>query len=100
MTRRAARTDANQVEIVAVLRKIGCSVDVNSGTGNGRPDLWVGYHGRTLGMEVKDGAKPPSKRQLTPDQVKFHANWRGDLILIVYSPDDAISKLLTAVGCK
>lgn len=45
--RRAARTDANQVEIVSALRAIGCSVSDTSGVGGGFPDLAVGFRKRT-----------------------------------------------------
>jgi len=54
-----------------------------SGTGGGFPDLMVGKRGpdgkvraETVRMvEVKDGKKPPSHRELTDPQKKFHAIW-------------------------
>ena len=77
------RVDANQSEIVAALRACGCSVAITSDAGHGFPDLVVGrmgHRGRvSLLIEVKDGSKPPSARGLTPDQVEFHAAWRGQI---------------------
>jgi hypothetical protein len=77
--RRAARIDANQPAIVEALRAAGASVATAHTLGDGFPDLVVGYLGVAVLMEVKDGSKPPSARQLTPEQVKFHANWKGPI---------------------
>ena len=41
-------------------------------------------------IEVKDGAKPPSARKLTPDQVKFHHDWCGQ-IAVAESVEDALA---------
>lgn len=90
--RRAARTDANQVEIVSALRAIGCSVSDTSGVGGGFPDLAVGFRKRTLLLEVKDGSKPPSARELTPDQVLWHISWRGQ-VAVVTSIEEAIAAI-------
>lgn len=88
--RRAARTDANQKEIVSALRAIGCSVQDLSKVGMGLTDLLVGYRNVNLLIEAKDGSKPPSKRKKTPSQIKFHDEWRGQKT-IVESPEQAIS---------
>lgn len=80
--RRAARVDDNQADIVAALRKIGASVQPLHAVGSGCPDLLVGWRGMTSLLEVKDGSKPPSARKLTPDQVKWHANWRGQVAVV------------------
>ena len=77
--RRAAKVDANQAEIVAALRAVGATVQPLHSVGKGCPDLLVGYRGRNLLIEVKDGAKPPSARKLTPDQIEWHATWRGSV---------------------
>lgn len=90
--RRAARTDANQGEIVAALRAIGCSVSDTSGVGGGFPDLAVGFRKRTLLLEVKDGSKPPSARKLTPDQLLWHISWRGQ-VAVVTSIEEAIAAI-------
>ena len=81
--RRAARTDSNQEEIVKALRAVGATVQSLAGVGHGVPDLLVGYEGKTILMEVKDGKKSPSHRELTPDQVKWIDNWTGGSVFIV-----------------
>lgn len=71
MRRRAAKVDDNQQAIVAALRKVGCFVQSLAPVGSGCPDLLVGKAGRWTLLEVKDGSKPQSQRQLTPQQVQF-----------------------------
>lgn len=100
MTRRAARTDTGQAEIVAALRAVGCTVAVTSDVGGGFPDLVVGLANRGEGperlnllLEIKDGSKPPSARRLTPAEQAWHAAWRGQ-VAVVASVDEA----LAAVG--
>ena len=89
--RRAARTDDNHGAIVAALRKIGCSVLSLAPLGKGAPDALVTTPcgRRTFLVEIKDGAKPPSARKLTPDEAAFHASWLGELY-VVESVEDAI----------
>jgi len=76
--RLAARTDSNQAEIVAALRKIGCLVEPLHRMGKGIPDLLVqGPDGILKLVEIKNGSKPPSKRKLTSHQIDFQAQgWR------------------------
>lgn len=90
--RHAARIDANQNGIVEALRAHGATVRIVT-QGNGLPDLLVGYRGETILMEVKDGNKPPSARALTPAEQKFFDEWRGGLLFIVNSVDEAIAVL-------
>lgn len=74
------RTDANQQEIVALLRQIpGVTCTSLAAVGDGVPDILLGYKGRNWLFEIKDGNKPPSKRRLTEAQKKFHAEWRGQI---------------------
>lgn len=80
--RRAAKIDANQPAIVQAFRDAGCSVQTCHTVGSGFPDLVVGYKGFTFLVEVKDGAKPPSARRLTSDQVIWHANWLGTVHIV------------------
>ena len=90
---RAAKIDANQPAIVAALRKAGATVQSLASVGNGVPDLLVGIAGKTMLMEIKDGAKPPSARRLTPDQLEWHAAWRGGTLAVVDSPEAALRAL-------
>lgn len=90
--RYAAATDANQAEIVKVLRAVGCSVQILATVGKGCPDLLVGFRGRNLCLEVKDGSLPPSHRELTPHQRAWHASWAGQ-VAIVTSVDEALAAI-------
>lgn len=90
--RRAARIDANQDQIVSALRAAGATVRVVT-QGNGLPDLLVGYRGFTILMEVKDGKKVPSARKLTEAEKKFFDEWRGGMLAIVESADEALDIL-------
>lgn len=91
---KVARVDVNQPAIVAALRKLGASVLHLHQLGKGAPDLAVGYQGRNFFLELKDGDKPPSARKLTPDEQKFHAEWRGQ-VAIIESVDEAVAFIQT-----
>ena len=96
--RRAARRDANEKEVIAALREAGAFVKaVND---EGLFDLIVGYIGpsgreHALFLEVKDGAKPPSARALTPAEAKFHEEWPLSNLFIVISAEHAVALLKT-----
>jgi Holliday junction resolvase len=89
--RRAAKTDRNQAEIVAALRKVGATVVSLAAVGSGVPDLLVGHKGGTYLLEIKDGTKPPSARELTPDQIEWHIEWRGGACTVVNSVGEALA---------
>lgn len=89
--RRAAKVDANQPAIVAALRKIGAEVTPLHTVGNGCPDLLVSHRGRWYLLEVKDAAKPPSARMLTPDQVEWHRRQQA--------PVHVVKDAMEAIGC-
>lgn len=95
--RRAAKIDANQPEIVQALRATGCTVHSTAAIGAGFPDLIVGKQGVTVLMEVKDGRKPPSARDLTPDQTKWHAEWKGAQVVVVLCIEDALQAMDWAI---
>lgn len=95
MRRRAARVDANQAEIVAAMRSAGATVVSLAACGSGIPDLLVGHAGKTALFEVKDGAKSPSERRLTPDQLRWHASWRGGTLAVVCDVESALRALRT-----
>jgi hypothetical protein len=88
---RARRLDANHNEVGDYLRALGWSV------------LELARHGVSVDMavsklnfaalvEVKDGSRPPSARQLTDEEKRLKANWQGPYI-IALSPQDAADKL-------
>ena len=85
--RRAAAVDANQSEIVAAFRKLGCAVFPTHQIGKGFPDIAVKCGPRLVLVEVKDGRKPPSARKLTPAERLFHDAWVG-VVEVVSSVDD------------
>ena len=90
---RAAKVDANHAQIVAALRKCGATVQSLAAVGKGVPDLLVGFEGKTLLMEIKDGEKVPSQQRLTTDQLNWHRNWRGGPLAIVDGVEAALRML-------
>jgi Holliday junction resolvase len=90
---RAARIDANHEQVVSALRAAGASVQSLAGVGKGVPDLLVGFQGKTLLMEIKDGRKTPSERRLSEDQVRWHGAWNGGPLAIVDGVDAALRML-------
>jgi len=73
---RSAKVDANQKAIIEALRSIGAEVQSLASIGGGCPDLLVAYRGRWTIAEIKNGAKPPSARQLTALEVEWHERFR------------------------
>lgn len=90
--RKRGKVDDNQKAIVAAFRKAGATVQHLSDVGGGCPDIVIGYMGVNVLVEIKDGNKPPSARKLTPDQVKFHDEWRG-VVAVVKNTDEVIGLL-------
>lgn len=85
--RRAAKRDTVEPLIVSVLKRAGATVDHLSGEGT--PDLLVGFKGRTHLMECKGrGAK------LTPAQEDWHGRWQGEPVAVVHDPSEALAVLL------
>lgn len=106
--RKAARTDGTQQAIVSALREAGASVEILAQCGKGVPDLLVGvsslpFHfsdgNRRLIVatvksinfliEVKDPTKPKRDQKLTPDQERWHANWKGQ-VAVVHTVEEAL----------
>jgi hypothetical protein len=80
--RYAARVDANQEQIVSVLRAAGATVWII-----GLPiDLLVGYKGHTFLMEIKDGPR----KHLTKLQEAFFEKWEGGTLCRVDGPEAAL----------
>jgi Holliday junction resolvase len=78
------RVDDNQSKIVKALRDLGATVQHLHAVGKGCPDIVVGFKGKNLLLEIKDG----DKKVLTPDQVNWHKLWKGQ-VNVVTSVDDA-----------
>jgi hypothetical protein len=85
--RRAAKQDANQGEVDAALGKLGWGALLPQLMHCDRIALKAG---RIVLLEVKDGTKKPSARQLTPAEVRFQAWCRryGVEVLLVESVED------------
>lgn len=97
--RRAAKIDDNHWQIVSALKAAGCFVQSLAAVGGGVPDLLVVRAGNIYLLELKDGSKPPSARELTREQRAWHARiavYNCDRIRVVNSPEEA----LEAVGVK
>lgn len=96
--RMSAQRDANEGDVITALEEHGCLVQPISE--NGVPDLlvWSPWLKAIVLLEVKDGAKPPSRRRLRPEQERFHLAWRGAGAPVwkVETPAEA----LIAVGFK
>lgn len=82
MVRRAAKVDGNQPAIVAALRAVGVTVSITSAVGGGFPDIVLGYKERSFLVEIKDPSKPKGDQKLTPDQVEWHREWKGQKAVV------------------
>ena len=69
--RYARNVDRNHAETVRVFRAMGCDVLDVSAQSLVSVDLIVSRGIRYALVEVKDGAKPPSARKLTPREAAF-----------------------------
>lgn len=85
----AKRVDANQPEIVAALRKAGCSVQHLHELGQGCPDVVVGCRGRNYLLEIKSS----STAKMTPLERWWHDEWKGQVARV-----DTVDEALAAVG--
>jgi hypothetical protein len=92
VVRKRAKIDANQAEIVAVLRRAGCTVQSLATIGCGCPDLLVGVRGKNALLEVKDINQPPSKKRLTEDEWEWQRGWKGS-VETIYSAEQALKVL-------
>lgn len=84
------KADANQPAIVKALRAAGCSVQHLHAVGAGCPDLLCAVNGVAFLVEVKDGAKHPSKQELNEAQKEWHASWGSD-VHVVNSVEGALA---------
>lgn len=80
--RYAKRVDQNQDQVISALRAAGAYVWII-----GLPvDLLVGYKGKTILVEIKNG----SKKRLTKLQADFFENWSGSTLARIDSPEAAL----------
>ena len=96
MRRFAARRDANEPEIVKALQAAGAKVQPLDPGKGGVPDLLVGYHGRTLLLEVKNPARVggrENKSKTLQKQTDFRKAWTGDPVRVVETVEDALATL-------
>ena len=98
--RQAAKIDDNQSQIVRALRKAGCNVMSLAAVGNGCPDLLAYRAGVLTMLEVKDGAKSPSRRKLTPHQERFHVDWPVQIVTNEIEALAAVGILHAVPGTK
>ena len=80
------RVDSNQSELVKQIRKLGATVQHLHAVGKGCPDVLVGYKDSNYLFEIKDG----DKKKLTPDQVIWHRDWKGQ-VQVITNIDDVIA---------
>jgi len=72
------KVDNNQTQVVKALRDLGATVQHLHAVGKGCPDIIVGFKGKNLLLEIKDG----DKKVLTPDQVNWHKLWKGQVNVV------------------
>lgn len=86
--RRAAKVDGNHAEIVKALRDHGCKVVDLAGVGKGVPDIlvWIPAWSRWVMLEIKIPGEHLNDRQR-----KWHEQFRGSLVYVVTSVDEALA---------
>lgn len=84
LSRRAAKRDTAELEIIDTFRKCGWSVQ--SLSAKDAPDLLIGKHGLNLLCEVKTG-----KKKLQAGQMKWHAAWKGSPPYVIRNSDEALA---------
>lgn len=95
--RRAAHVDANHVEIVKALRRVGATAKSLAPMGKGIPDLLVGFRNMNFLLEVKnlEAVNKAKEPRLTDDEQDFHASWAGQ-VAVVTTPDEAVRVVVEA----
>ena len=93
--RYAARVDANQSAVIEALEAAGAKVYVL-----GLPlDLLVGFRGKLMLMEVKDGQKSASRQAKTKLQQRFFEQW-GDMPISLVDGPEAALRALKVITCN
>lgn len=99
MSRWEFHADDNQTLIVAALGLVGALVWPLDKTGDGVPDLLVGWRRRFFLLEVKNPETVSRKRQRQPkkslrkDQLEFHEYFAGYPVFIVFTPAQALKAI-------
>lgn len=97
MKRYAKRVDDNHADIKRAFVFFGWQVEDLSHIGHGVPDLYVEKEQpdlRCMFVEIKDGAKPPSKRKLTGMEVLWQRMLqRAGVAVRVIDSVDAVKEL-------
>ncbi len=98
----ASKVDGNHKEIVTALEAHGVTVQSLKDVGSGVPDLLCGHGGLTVLIEIKRDydyattkrGKPYIERvrgKLTPDQKQWHAEWKGQPVVIARTVAEALA---------
>lgn len=96
--RRAAKIDSNQPDIIKALRQVGARVQPIHTVGKGCPDLLVAYRDRWHVLELKDGAKVPSKQTLTEDEERWHDEFGQQAPVHVCNSVESALKVIGAMN--
>lgn len=91
--RTRARVDGNHLAIAEALIQAGCTVQSLANLGRGCPDLLVGFRQQNILMEIKNGKRKPSARQLTDQEASWHGRWRGQVIVV-----ESVEEALKVIG--
>ena len=89
----AKRTDSNHCQILEALTAAGWYCLDTSRAGFGAPDCLAVRAGRLVPIEIKDGRKSVSRRQLTRAEKLVHAVFASASvpIVVVTSVDEALA---------
>ena len=90
MTRYAKRRDANEKELVKVLRAMGFTITNCAGFGEGHPDLILKKGRTTWYVEIKNPNTSYGKRGLSASQKKWESE-TGNTIHILRNEEDCKS---------
>ena len=87
MSRYARRQDASQGEVLEALAFAGLSVRDNSRAGDGAPDAWVSFDGRTAAVEIKSpgcqyGRRLNAKQLAWRDGDETRRPWAGEYAVL------------------
>lgn len=78
---------------MAGLKAVGANVFDMSGTGDGFPDLCVGYHGANYLIEIK---VPGKRSNLTEAQREWWSQpWHGPRAIV-----ETLQEAFSAIGCR